>query len=377
MAIKKTHLALASISLAALGLACFAHHNLNDDPLHRRFLDQEAIKLGFEEKYFYHDGRTLHYIEGPDQGPTLVLLHGQELSLVDYAPVLGKLSQDFHVFAVDYYGHGQSSKNPDLYQAQVISGDLARWINTCIGQAVILAGHATGALLAAHLASHFPELVRLLVLEDGPFFSTEKGRAEQTMAWRRFEIMDHYLKKQPEKPYTLYALERDYRQTLFNNPDGKDNWSLLVLEPARRQLAKRPHRLPKVWYYPPAFELNKIFAQTANLQDGSGDYDLRFGQSFYNFSWFDGFDQEQGLESISCPTLVLQTAPHEESAPSYYDDHGVLLSAMDSQDGQRVLSCLDQGNYIGGFDAENNIHAELPKQYIRVLHDFIRQQFSL
>ena len=35
----------------------------------------------------------------------------------DYAKVFGELSKRYHVYAVDCYGHGGSSKNPAKYSA--------------------------------------------------------------------------------------------------------------------------------------------------------------------------------------------------------------------------------------------------------------------
>jgi pimeloyl-ACP methyl ester carboxylesterase len=221
----------------------------------------------------------------------------------------------------------------------------------------VIAGHSSGALLAAWIAGNDPDGVAGIVLEDGPFFSTEKGRAEHTFAWLGFEVIHRFLQEE-ETNYTLYSLEHHYMQTLFNQ-NGKDNWERIVLNPAKKYMKKHPGTIPKIWYYPKKLGINSIYALTANLQDGTGDYDLRFGETFYDFSWFAGFDQEETLSKITCPALVLHVAPDKATAPGYYDKNGILLSAMDEKDAARVTELIKNSEYAGGFASMHNIHDDL------------------
>ena len=63
---------------------------------------------------------VVNYAEGPDNGPALVLVHGQGMQWEDYARVLPDLAQRYHVFAVDCFGHGESSHDPALYSCEAI-----------------------------------------------------------------------------------------------------------------------------------------------------------------------------------------------------------------------------------------------------------------
>ncbi len=321
-----------------------------------------------EKQLILEDDSVIHYAEGPDNGPALLLLHGQQVSWEDYRKVLPELSKQFHVFAVDYYGHGGSSKDPAKYTAKAIGTDLLCFIHMVIRKKPVIAGHSSGALLAAWMAGNDPDGVAGIVLEDGPFFSTEKGRAEHTFAWLGFEVIHRFLQEE-ETNYTLYSLEHHYMQTLFNQ-NGKDNWERIVLNPAKKYMKKHPGTIPKIWYYPKKLGINSIYALTANLQDGTGDYDLRFGETFYNFSWFEGFDQEETLSKIICPALVLHVAPGKATAPGYYDKNGILLSAMDEKDAARVTKLIENSEYVGGFASMHNIHDDLPDAYIDQLLAF-------
>ncbi|MGI5820830.1 MAG: alpha/beta fold hydrolase [Bacteroidales bacterium] len=140
-----------------LAVVIFAYRNLNYDFFNKNFLKKRGYKLGFTENIAkLNDDSEIYYIEGPNNGPTLLLLHGQQVSCYDYARVLPKLSKEFHVFALDYYGHGKSSKNPDKYSAVKIGNDISWFVENIIKEKVYISGHSSGALLAAYVASNTP-----------------------------------------------------------------------------------------------------------------------------------------------------------------------------------------------------------------------------
>lgn len=48
------------------------------------------------------------------------------------------------------------------------------------------------------------------------------------------------------------------------------------------------------------------------------------------------FDQKKRLSEIECPTIILPVAPPKETAPSYFEKNGILLSSMDEKDVEKV-----------------------------------------
>lgn len=158
---------------------------------------------------------------------------------------------------------------------------------------------------------------------------------------------------------------------LFFNKNGKDNWAKIVKKTCFFLHEKKyPNQLPRIWYYPPRLAVNLIYDLTANIQDGTGEYDLRFGDAFYNYSWFDNFDQAETLSRIRVPTTLLHVAPSNESAPSYYDNNGILLSAMDEKDATYATELIEGAELIDGFKSMHNIHQDQPQQFVKVLVDF-------
>lgn len=354
-------------------LAVFAYRNLNYDYGNDSFIKKKGKAIGFKEQiYKTKDGSEIAYLEGPDNGEPLLLIHGQMVSKEDYAKVLPKLSEHFRVFAVDCYGHGKSSKNPEKYNIISIRDDLILFMHDVIKDKTFLTGHSSGALISAAIAAKNKNQVKGLILEDGPFFSTEQGRAEKTFAYLDFKTINDFLSQSAENNYTKYYLEHTYVKELFNK-DGKDNWSFLVKDPFAKRIDENSREMPIVWYYPPEIGLNGMIYITRNLQDGTGEYDLRFGKTFYDFSWFDGFNQREALSEIECPTIILHVAPSKETAPSYYDENGILLSAMDEKDAEEVQSLIKGSTLKSGYKSMHNIHADLPEQFVEAVMELTVQ----
>jgi len=345
--------------------------NLNYDYSGEKFVKNRSLSLGLEEKQFHlKDGSVINYAEGPDNGPDMVLLHGQIVDWKDYRTVLPELVKKFHVFALDYYGHGKSSKNPALYNIERIGSDIALFIQEKVGSKAIISGHSSGALIVAYIAATYPENVKAIVLEDGPFFATEKGRAENTFSYKTFQNIHNYLTERPNITYFEYYLKNDPMRTLFNM-DGKDNWTKIVAEPAMKRFRKDLTKIPIIWYYPPELGVNTLLQLTANLQDGTGDYDLRFADAFYDFSFFNGIKQEDMLKQISVPTFILHVNPPKNTAPSYYTEEGMLISAMDEKDAKHVKELIRGSILVEGFDSMHNIHEDKPKEFLKKVAEFL------
>ena len=241
--------------------------NLNYDYSGEKFIKNSAMRLGLKEKQFhFNDGSVINYAEGPNNGPEIVLLHGQMVTWKDYRAVLPELIKSFHVFALDYYGHGKSSKNPDLYNIERIGSDIALFIKEKVGSSTIISGHSSGALIVAYIAAKYPENLKAIILEDGPFFATEKGRAENTFSYKTFQSIHNYLTEKPRITYFEHYLNNDPMRILFNK-NGKDNWNKIIAKPATKIFRKDMTKIPIIWYYPPELGVNTLLQLTATLQD--------------------------------------------------------------------------------------------------------------
>ncbi len=360
---------LITLIIILILVSIFAYRNMSYDIKNERFLEKKGYNLGFLEYIvILDDGSEIYYIEGPKNGPALLLLHGQQVDCFDYAKVLPELSKEFHIFALDYYGHGKSSKNPNKYNIVDIGNDIIWFIKNVINEKIYISGHSSGALITSYVCANAPEYISACVLEDGPFFSTLPNKAEKTFAWLGFKDMYDYLNQDEIDTFMKYSLEHNYLKEFFNS-EKSNTWDKVIKDPALKYLENHPNDIPKIWYYPPELGINSIYALNANMQDKTGQYDLRFGVTFYDFSWFKGFNQEETLKKIKAFTIVMHVAPNEITTPSYYDKNGILISAMDKKDAKKVVDLIPNAKYVGGFKSDHDIHADLPDEYIDVLLD--------
>ena len=112
------------------------------------------------------DGVRAHYLEA-GEGETLLLIHGGLVwccAELTYGAVIGPLSRDFHVVAVDVVGFGLTpGRGPQDYPASAQGDFLVRFLRR-LGTPAHLAGNSHGGWLIQYIAHEAPELVRRLVI---------------------------------------------------------------------------------------------------------------------------------------------------------------------------------------------------------------------
>src|ERR1700688_3881081 len=112
------------------------------------------------------DGQKLHYIDTNGPGPAMVMIHGLGGTLWNYSYALvGKLSGDFRVIAVDRPGAGYSVR-PDDAPAKLTAqaATLAKFIRALGLQQPLLVGHSLGGALSLAIALDHPDFAGALAL---------------------------------------------------------------------------------------------------------------------------------------------------------------------------------------------------------------------
>ncbi len=116
-------------------------------------------------------GLRFHYLDWGSEGkPPFVCLHGGAQtahSWDNFAPVM---QGDYHVYALDQRGHGDSNWAPDGdYSRQTQSEDVAAFVSALGLSPFILAGLSMGGINAITYTARYPESVRALIIVDvGP-----------------------------------------------------------------------------------------------------------------------------------------------------------------------------------------------------------------
>lgn len=337
------HLLFVNTSVAAITLPTLGYV----DPYHQIVKD-----AGFVEKTAQVNQVTMSYVEGPNNGPALVLLHAQFMDWFSYSRVMPELAKHFHVFNIDYPGHGKTV-TPVGYPmtANQIGADLAKFIEDKIGGPVFITGNSSGGLLATWLAAYRPDLINSVLLEDPPLFASEYPRIQNTIAYRAFATSHTAATVDHPDDFLLYWIQGNAE--FFRNNIGPGAPFILTQEVKRFRLM-RPGQ---------PVELGLIKDDAIRLMiRGLDQYDPAFGAAFYDGTWNAGFDHATALARITKPTLLMH-------ADWTIQEDGVLNGAMTQEDADRVMSLLQNGSYVR-VAAGHVVNLEAPQEFVRILKEF-------
>lgn len=161
---KRTALTLAVLALAVFPATYYRFPHWFKQPL----LELNRKVAGLEEKQMTVDAHTIHYLEGGN-GEPLVLLHGifaEKDHWVDFArPLTGR----YRVIAPDLPGYGESSRHPSQqYDYKSQTERLKQMLDAMGIPRAHLAGNSMGGTIAALFAMAYPERVASVALIGSP-----------------------------------------------------------------------------------------------------------------------------------------------------------------------------------------------------------------
>ena len=345
-------MAVALIAIAALAtVACVALLLYRDFNLHHdRHLIDKTYAAGYSEKQYASNNGIINYAEGPDNGPALLLVHGQSVAWQDYMKVLPELVEDFHVFAIDCYGHGKSEHNESLYTLRMMGDDMIAFANDVIAEPYVVTGHSSGGIIAAYIAAYDPEMVASCVLEDPPFFNVLPEEVQEgagSFVWFDGYVPAHeYVEEQPDVPYPVFCAERSYLFTMFGGL--KDE----VVQEVRTWCEEHPNENVATTWIPQGWTRGLYFMN---------DFDPAFGNAFYTGSWLEDVEQAELLSRIKCPVIYLK-------AKTNYGDDGVLYAANTDKDAERLTSLIANCE-MREVNSGHDIHYEKPEVFIEAIRD--------
>lgn len=136
--------------------------------------------------FFYSDRLKLQFWDYGQEGkPALVLVHGGLDHARNWDWVARTLREDYHVYALDLRGHGNSAWAPGaMYTLSEHVLDLSALLDIINDFPIRLVGHSLGGMIVLHYSGVFPERVRKAVSIEGlgvPENSKVHGPAYQQM----------------------------------------------------------------------------------------------------------------------------------------------------------------------------------------------------
>jgi pimeloyl-ACP methyl ester carboxylesterase len=293
------------------------------------------------------DGVRIHYAEGPDNGPPLVLVPGQSMPWQSYSRVLPLLMPRFHVFAVDVRGHGKSEHTPGRYTFSRLGEDCVAFIRDVVKRPALVGGNSSGGIIALWAAAHAPAWVRGVIAEDPPLFTTELPRAKETWVQGFFE---HTIKTLPDLVTYFSTLQLptqgDKELMSFPRPLA---W--LLGGAIRRRQAKHPGAPVDVRWLPLHV---RLFVR------GLSEYDVDFTRACVDHTMYD-VDHAAMLAAVRCPTLLAQASSFEHPTLG-------LVGAMGDRDVARAKQAKPD-LIIESIRAQHVVHIAKPKTYVRWVDD--------
>ena len=321
--------------------------------------DMKSIeKLGVQEKQItLPNGNTINYGELDGDGPALLLIHGQMVAWEEYASVIPDLSKNWHIYAVDLYGHGESSHEEELYYLDVNGDDLIWFIDNVIGEDTVVSGHSNGALLAAYIAAYGGDLVKGVVLEDPPVFSTQGENWETSFAYLdTYQPLHEYISSEQTECWPAYYLRHCYWGQLFMKDamPGLANY-------AQKYREKHPTEEVKIMFLPSS--ITTVFHYVEQ-------YDMLYGEHFYNLTWNNGITHEEMLSDIDIPCVYLH-------AKENVAETGVYLCAASKEQADRAVDYIGENcRLVETENSDHNIHGLHEDIYLDAVNSFLEERYD-
>jgi len=121
----------------------------------------------WQDRFIDVDGVKTHYLEA-GEGETILLIHGGGLAScgeVNYGDVIGPLSKNFHVLALDIVGYGLTSgRGPQDFSNEAQGKFILKFLDTLGVKKTHLAGNSNGGWMVEFVAHERPDLVDKLVI---------------------------------------------------------------------------------------------------------------------------------------------------------------------------------------------------------------------
>ncbi|MFN0122616.1 MAG: alpha/beta fold hydrolase [Blastocatellia bacterium] len=119
--------------------------------------------------YFYSHRLKLQFWDFGSEGkPAIILVHGGLDHARNWDWTARRLREDFHVYALDLRGHGNSAQAPGaMYGPAEHVLDLSALIDIIGARPIYLMGHSLGAVVTLLYTGIYPERVRKLIAVEG------------------------------------------------------------------------------------------------------------------------------------------------------------------------------------------------------------------
>jgi pimeloyl-ACP methyl ester carboxylesterase len=174
--------------------------------------------------FFYSDRLKLQFWDyGKDGKPSLVLVHGGLDHARNWDWVARTLREDYHVYALDLRGHGNSAWAPGaMYSIAEYVLDLSALLDILNDFPLRLLGHSLGGGIVLHYSGIYPDRVQKAVSIEGLGFPPE-SRIHGPASVRLRDWIESIRKAEKRQPKTYPDLAAAVARMKQANPHLSDD----------------------------------------------------------------------------------------------------------------------------------------------------------
>jgi pimeloyl-ACP methyl ester carboxylesterase len=168
------------------------------------------LSAGIHSHYMQVGGYRVHYYEG-GKGPPVVFVHGLGAESLNWVPAMLDMRHQFHVYAIDLLGHGDTEKPDIAYSIEQQSEMLRQFLATQNIQSADLVGVSMGGWVVLKLTVEHPEVVNRLVVADAAGLRFQTDITVQTFLPANPEELKAFMARlTPRDFHPPYPVERDF-----------------------------------------------------------------------------------------------------------------------------------------------------------------------
>jgi pimeloyl-ACP methyl ester carboxylesterase len=165
---------------------------------------------GIDSRYTQVGGYRVHYYEG-GEGPPLVFVHGLGAEALNWVPAMLDLRGQFHVYAIDLLGHGDSVRPDIAYSIEQQSEMLQQFLTTQNIKSADVVGVSMGGWIALKLAIDHPDMINRLVVADAAGLKFQTNITVKNFLPATPEEFSAFMTMLTPRHYSVpYPLRRDF-----------------------------------------------------------------------------------------------------------------------------------------------------------------------
>jgi len=191
---------------------------------------------------------TYAYLEQGKGNKNLILIHGNTASSVYFKPLLERLPQDIHVYAIDLRGFGDSTYNKPIETLKDFADDIYLFMEKLdINKADVL-GWSLGGGAVLEFAAKYPKKLNKLILLDSASYKGypvfKKDENNQMIVGEVYDSREEMAKDPVQvlpllnayKTKNLDLIKTIYSMTIYNvNKPNEDDFNLYAKETLKQR----------------------------------------------------------------------------------------------------------------------------------------------